>query len=395
MSGTQRPAAGREPRAATGRPGGAVVEFDRVTKRYGRQVALDGISFRVPAGSVCALVGPSGCGKTTTLKLVNRLVEPTSGRVLLDGEDVASRDPVELRRGIGYVIQQVGLFPHRTVAENVATVPRLLGWDRARVRRRVDELVELVGLDPARYRDRYPSQLSGGERQRVGVARALAVDPPVLLMDEPFGAVDPLTRERLQNELLRLHRQIGTTILLVTHDVDEAVKVGDHVAVFAPGGVLAQFSTAQAVLESPASDYVARFVGADRGLKRLSLSRVRDVPLRDPVTAIPGEDARAVARRLEAAGAAYLLLVDTDGRPLGWVSRKELLPGGPVSRSGAVSPEPLLELDSTLRDALSGLLSSAVQEGVVLDERGRVAGVLSIEALSSVLRQEATVRSGP
>jgi len=384
-----------EPRAATGRRG-AVVGFDHVTKRYGGRggaAAVRELSLRVPGGEVCVLVGPSGCGKTTTLKMVNRLVEPSSGRVLLDGEDIGRRDPVQLRRRIGYVIQQTGLFPHLTVGANVATVPRLLGWEARRTRERVDELIDLVGLDPATYRDRYPAQLSGGERQRIGVARAVATDPPVLLMDEPFGAVDPITRGRLQNEFLRLQQQLGTTILFVTHDIDEAIKMGDRIAVFQPGGRLAQYDTPTAVLEQPADDYVARFVGADRGLKRLALSRVRDVPLGRPATVGVGDDAVAAARVLAGADAPYVLLLDAEGRPAGWLSRKELEHPGPVGTERAWSPEPLLDGDSTLRDALSAMLGSAVQEGLVVDARGKLLGSLSIEAVSSVLRQEETVAS--
>jgi osmoprotectant transport system ATP-binding protein len=381
---------------ATNSRRGAVVEFDRVTKRYGggdHAAAVRELSIRVPGGAVCVLVGPSGCGKTTTLKMVNRLVEPSGGRVLLDGDDISRRNPVQLRRGIGYVIQQTGLFPHLTVGANVATVPRLLGWDGHRVRQRVDELIDLVGLDPGAYRDRYPAQLSGGERQRIGVARAIATDPPVLLMDEPFGAVDPITRERLQNEFLRLQKQLGTTILFVTHDIDEAIKMGDRIAVFQPGGWLAQYDTPTAVLEHPADDYVARFVGADRGLKRLSLSRVRDVPIDHPATVRVGDDAAEAARVLEDARSPYLLLLDAQDRPAGWLSRKELRQPGPIGPERATSPEPLLDRESTLRDALSAMLGSAVQEGLVVDEHGRLLGSLSVEAVSSVLRQEEPVGS--
>jgi osmoprotectant transport system ATP-binding protein len=254
----------------------ATVEFDHVTKAYGAGAghAVHDLSLAIPAGRVCVLVGPSGCGKTTSLKMVNRLIEPTSGRVLLDGVDVATRDLTDLRRGIGYVIQQTGLFPHQTVLENVGTVPRLLGWPKQRQQARAEELLAMTGLDPATYAGRYPAQLSGGERQRVGVARALAADPPLLLMDEPFGAVDPIVRERLQNELLRLQEQLAKTILFVTHDIDEAIKMGDVVAVLAAGGVVAQFGPPAEILARPASDFVARFVGTDRGLKRLALFRV-------------------------------------------------------------------------------------------------------------------------
>src|SRR5437773_892320 len=279
------------------------VVFEHVTKRYagtgaGNPGAVEDLSLEVPAGKICVLVGPSGCGKTTSLKMVNRLIEPTSGRIVIGETDVARSDVIELRRSIGYVIQQVGLFPHQTVGENVATVPRLLGWDPARQRARADELLQLVGLDPAGYAARDPNALSGGERQRVGVARALAADPPILLMDEPFGAVDPIVRERLQNELLRLQEDLAKTILFVTHDIDEAIKMGDLVAVMQVGGHLAQFGPPAEILASPASDFVARFVGADRGLKRLSLSRVGELTLPKPVTARVGDDSAEARRRV-------------------------------------------------------------------------------------------------
>jgi osmoprotectant transport system ATP-binding protein len=237
-------------------------------------VAVGSLTLDVPAGALVALVGPSGCGKSTTLKMVNRLIEPSSGQIFLEGEDVMRTDAVELRRRMGYVIQQVGLFPHQSIRTNVATVPSLLGWPRRRAAERADELLDLVGLDPKQFGDRYPEQLSGGERQRVGVARALAADPPVLLMDEPFGAVDPVVRERLQEEFLRLHRDLCKTVLLVTHDINEAVRMGDLVAVFARGGRLAQYDVPAAVLGRPADDFVAEFVGAERGLRRLSVTPI-------------------------------------------------------------------------------------------------------------------------
>jgi osmoprotectant transport system ATP-binding protein len=254
-----------------------VIRYEQATKRYGPgPPAVDGLTLEVPAGETCVLVGPSGGGKTTALKMVNRLVEPTSGRVLIDGRDVATTDPVTLRRGIGYVIQQVGLFPHLDVAANVATVPRLLGWDRRRVETRVDELLDLVGLEPATYRHRRPDELSGGQRQRVGVARALAADPPVLLMDEPFGAVDPVTRARLQDEFLRLQGSLRRTVVLVTHDIDEALRLGDRLAVLATGGRLEQYGTPAEVLARPATPFVAGFVGAGRTLRRLDLLSAAD-----------------------------------------------------------------------------------------------------------------------
>jgi len=252
-----------------------MIALEAVGKTYDDgTVAVGSLDLAVPDGALVVLVGPSGCGKSTTLKMINRLIEPTSGRILLGGEDVTHVDPVQLRRGIGYVIQQVGLFPHQDIATNVATVPSLLGWDKARARTRALELLDLVGLDPAVFAGRYPHQLSGGQRQRVGVARALAADPPVLLMDEPFGAVDPVVRSRLQEEFLRVHRELAKTVIMVTHDIDEAVKMGDRVAVFATGGRLAQYDVPAAVLGAPADDFVEEFVGRRRGMRRLAVTPI-------------------------------------------------------------------------------------------------------------------------
>ena len=372
----------------------STVEFRHVTKRYDTRAknapgAVNDLSLTVPAGKICVLVGPSGCGKTTTLKMVNRLIEPTSGQVLIDGVDVMTRDVIELRRSIGYVIQQVGLFPHQTIAENVVTVPRLLGWSRARQRERADELLALVGLDPARYRDRYPGQLSGGERQRVGVARALAADPPIMLMDEPFGAVDPIVRERLQNEFLRLQEELAKTILFVTHDIDEAIKLGDLVAVMQVGGHLAQFGPPEEILASPASEFVARFVGADRGLKRLSLSRVGDLDLRPPVTAHPGDDAAEARRRSKADPFPYLLLVDAANRPIGWILDEDIPPHGALTEDLAQPMSPLLSRRTTLKDALSLMLDADVQAGIVVDRRGAVLGLVTVEMVAERMRETA------
>src|SRR3954447_22646069 len=290
----------------------ASIEFRSVTKQYpgAPAPAVDALSLTVPAGEICVLVGPSGCGKTTAMRMVNRLIDITSGDILLGGESVKSKSPVELRRGIGYAIQQIGLFPHQTVADNVATVPRLLRWRKDRIRERVDELLELVSLDPGEVRDRYPSQLSGGQRQRVGVARALAADPPVLLMDEPFGAIDPINRERLQNEFLRLQAIISKTILFVTHDIDEAIKMGDRIAILREGGRLVQYAPPAELLADPANDYVAQFVGADRALKRLALQRVRDVDLWRAALVEPGEGIESVRRQVEASDLPVALVVD-------------------------------------------------------------------------------------
>ena len=260
-----------------------MIRLDGVSKKYeDGTVAVHELDLDVPEGETVVLIGPSGCGKSTTLKMVNRLIEPTSGRILLQGEDVTHVDPVKLRRRMGYVIQQTGLFPHQTIAANVATVPKLLGWDRKRVDARVLELLELVGLEPNRFAKRYPHQLSGGQRQRVGVARALAADPPVLLMDEPFGAVDPIVRERLQGEFIRLQREVRKTVLFVTHDLDEAVRMGDRIAVFSEGGHLEQYDAPSRLLGSPATDFVASFVGSDRGLKRLSVTLLEASDLEHP-----------------------------------------------------------------------------------------------------------------
>jgi osmoprotectant transport system ATP-binding protein len=370
----------------------AVVTLDHVSKRYGpagAPLAVSDLSLTIPAGEIVVLVGPSGCGKTTTMKMINRLIEPTSGRVTIDGEDVMALPAVELRRRIGYVIQQVGLFPHLTVAENVAVVPRLLRWPETRVRDRVEELLDLVRLAPASYGDRYPSGLSGGERQRVGVARALAADPPLMLMDEPFGAVDPILRDRLQNEFLRLQAQVRKTIVFVTHDVDEAIKMADRIAILQRGGILAQYDTPAAILAAPASEFVARFVGADRGLKRLSLARVRDLPLATPLTTHVGEARGEVRRRLDEATMRYVLLLDEADRPIGWIERRDLTGEGSVTTDDATPGSPTLQPESTLRDALSAMLGSSVQLGVVVDEAERVLGVISVDAISDVARAPA------
>jgi osmoprotectant transport system ATP-binding protein len=367
------------------------VVFEHVSKRYagtgaGNPGAVEDLSLEVPAGKICVLVGPSGCGKTTSLKMVNRLIEPTSGRILIGDTDVARRDVIELRRSIGYVIQQVGLFPHKTVGENVATVPRLLGWEPGRQRERAAELLELVGLDPGRYTTRYPSALSGGERQRVGVARALAADPPVLLMDEPFGAVDPIVRERLQNELLRLQEQLARTIIFVTHDIDEAIKMGDLVAVMQTGGHLAQFAAPSEILANPASEFVARFVGADRGLKRLALIRISDLELRKPLTARAGDDGAAVRSRVAADPFPYLLLVDGVDRPIGWLDERRIPSSGQIAADGIEPAEPLLDRHTTLKDALSMLLEAGVQAGIVVNPDGAVAGIVTIETIIERVR---------
>jgi osmoprotectant transport system ATP-binding protein len=317
----------------------AEIVFDHVTKRYAgsERPAVDDLNITIPAGEICVVIGPSGGGKTTAMKLVNRLITLTEGDITIDGESVMKLDPVELRRGIGYVIQQIGLFPHMTIEANVATVPKLVGWDKQRTRARSRELLDLVGLDPDEYAKRYPAQLSGGQRQRVGLARAMAADPPLMLMDEPFGAIDPITRDRLQNDFLRLHREVRKTVIFVTHDIDEAIKMGDRICILRQGGRLAQYDTPEAILANPADEFVADFVGADRGLKRLGLRTVGEL---DTLATTP--------------------VTNGDPRP----------EAGP---------------DMTLRDALSLMLTAGSSELEVRDDGGGVRGYLTLEALSRML----------
>ncbi|MEJ7875938.1 MAG: ABC transporter ATP-binding protein [Solirubrobacterales bacterium] len=369
-----------------------------MSKLYAGQTepAIDDLSFTVAAGEICVLVGPSGCGKTTAMRLVNRLIEPSGGDILIDGVSVKDRSPSELRRHIGYAIQQIGLFPHATVAENISTVPRLLGWESDRIKARVEELLELVSLDPAETRDRFPAQLSGGQRQRVGVARALAADPPLLLMDEPFGAVDPINRERLQNEFLRLQGRIRKTIVFVTHDIDEAIKMGDRIAVLKKGGKLAQYAEPGELLTYPKDKFVEGFVGADRALKRLALQRVRDIDLWTVPTVRTGEASSEVKRKQADTDIDIPLLVDDNGKPLGWLSARAFS-GERVEPDFRSTAVPVVELDDVLRDALSNLLSHGTQYAPVVDGQGAVAGALSLEVIARFLKtaDPGEARTGP
>ncbi|WP_381558505.1 ATP-binding cassette domain-containing protein [Streptomyces eurythermus] len=362
-----------------------MIRFEQVTKRYpDGTTAVDDLSFEVAEGELVTLVGPSGCGKTTTMMMVNRLIEPTSGRILVGGRDIAGVDPVRLRRRIGYVIQQVGLFPHRTVLDNTATVPALLGWKRARARARAAELLGLVGLDPKTYGPRYPHQLSGGQRQRVGVARALAADPPVLLMDEPFGAVDPVVREQLQDEFLRMQAEVRKTVLLVTHDIEEAVRLGDRIAVYGQGRI-EQFDTPGAVLGAPATPYVASFVGADRGLKRLSVTAIEPDDLEQPPVARPDEPAARARQRLLGEGARWAVVLDADGDLHGWVGIGELAAGGTVG-DRAHRMTSWVPVGAPLKQAFGVMLQHDAGWVAVLDG-ARFLGVLTPAKLHEALRR--------
>jgi osmoprotectant transport system ATP-binding protein len=349
-------------------------------------VAVDELSLDIPDGSITVLVGPSGCGKTTTLRMINRMVEPSSGRILLDGADIMKQPVNALRRSMGYVIQNAGLFQHRTIVDNIATVPRMLGWDRNRARTRAMDLMERVGLDESLAR-RYPYQLSGGQQQRVGVARALAADPPVLLMDEPFSAVDPVVRKGLQAELLRIQAELGKTIVFVTHDIDEAIRLGDMIAVMRTGGHLAQFSPPDELLSTPADDFVEDFLGTDRGIRRLSFFTSAGLELTtSPIIAIDSSAAQVAERTTP--DAPYLLVTDTDGKPLGWtepkaaaagaakLDRKELLPHGRPFEFGRES----------LRDALDCAVLSPTGWAVAVDGGGRVVGVTSQASIGEAIR---------
>jgi osmoprotectant transport system ATP-binding protein len=365
-----------------------------VTKRYGSEVAVDSLSLDIDDGELCVLVGPSGCGKTTTMKMINRLIEPTSGTIAVNGKNIMEQSAVELRRHIGYVIQQVGLFPHLTIADNVATVPRLLGWERARVSARVSELLELVGLAPGQFAKRYPSELSGGQRQRAGVARALAADPPVLLMDEPFGAIDPITRDRLQGEFLRLQQEVRKTIVFVTHDIEEAVRLGDRIAILAQGGHLQQYDTPAKILGNPATPFVADFVGADRGLRRLSVTAIDIADLDKPPLVHVDDDLGEARRAMDAASSKWAVVVDHDGQLRGWIGQDraggEGMVGDRTHRMEAWVP-----LGATLKQAFSEMLQHDAGWVAVLDGSGnRFVGVLTPDSLHAALRRSVDTEAG-
>lgn len=375
---------------------GASIRLDGVVKQYKGQnkPAVQTIDLEIEAGHIVAFVGPSGCGKTTTLKMINRLIEPTEGRIFIGDRDVTGEDPDKLRQSIGYVIQSGGLFPHWTVAKNVGAIPRVLGWDAKKIEQRTDYLLDLVGLDVADFRDRLPKDMSGGQQQRVGVARAFAADPPVLLMDEPFGAVDPITRVRLQDSLIAIQHELAKTIVIVTHDFEEATKLGDKVLILSEGGHIEQYATPEEILAKPASPFVEEFIGSGATLAHLTLSRVKDVEHDSVVTAKVGDSSQEVIARARAQGATWIVVIDEHGRPRAWPSLDEVATKDRITdyvdaRLPSVAPS------STLNDALDSMLAASQGGVLVTDGRGAVTGALTIATVMAVIRgQLSEARSG-
>ena len=371
-------------------PGHTMIELQELTKRFPGQEtpAVDRLDLKIPKGEIVVFVGPSGCGKTTSLKMINRIIEPTSGNIIMDGEDVTTINPNLLRRRIGYVIQQIGLFPHIRIGENVATVPNLLGWDKDRTSARVDELLEVVGLPPDQYRERFPKELSGGQRQRVGVARALAADPPVLLMDEPFGAVDPIVRGRLQEELLALQERVNKTIVLVTHDLDEAIRLSDRVALLNVGGILEQYASPDELLREPANDFVAEFIGEGRSMRRLSLTTVADVDLDAGSTVAPDASAAEALAQMDRFRTDWVGLVE-DEVFIGWIARAAIDAAGPQADLRTLErfqPAATTSLRQTLHTALETIMNSTTLVAVVEDE-GRFCGTITMERIHRELAE--------
>lgn len=368
-----------------------MIQFNSVTKLYpgSAKPAVQDLTISVPEGETCVVIGPSGCGKTTAMKMVNRLIEPTSGSIFVGGRNVLKQDTIELRRNIGYVIQRIGLFPHFTIRDNVALVPQMLGWSKAHIDQRVDELLDIVGLEPAQFRDRYPRQLSGGQRQRVGVARALAADPPVMLMDEPFGAIDPITRDRLQNEFLRLQKQLKKTIMFVTHDIDEALKMGTLICILQVGGVLQQLDAPANILSNPANDFIADFVGSDRGLKKLTLVRVGEVMQTNLTLGYHNESASDLVTRMRQHDLDSLFIVDDLQKLIGYVT----LEGAQAQASKAAheiihDTIAATEEEATMRDAFSEMLSYGVRYLPVLDSDNRLVGLTAADDAQRLIKQQ-------
>jgi osmoprotectant transport system ATP-binding protein len=358
-----------------------MIRLENLSKLFPAQdePAVDDLSMDIYEGEIVVLVGPSGCGKTTTMKMINRLIEPSSGRIFLQGEDVTKVNSDNLRRRIGYVIQQIGLFPHMTIADNIATVPKMLGWDKERTSQRIDELLETVGIDRS-YRDRYPKELSGGQRQRIGVARAMAADPPVLLMDEPFGAIDPITRDRLQDEFLRLQREIKKTIVFVTHDIDEAVKMGDRIAILKQQSKIAQYDTPENILTDPADDFVRDFIGTGASIKRLSLSRISEIETTDWPVARLSDSHDEIREKMRSSGRDHVLLLDEQEKPGRWVGKDEVKHDTPLEESGRPAVA-VVEATASLYKTLDTMITSYKGSAIVVDEEGRYKGVVDFDTV--------------
>ncbi|MDL9945710.1 ABC transporter ATP-binding protein [Gordonia sp. ABSL11-1] len=368
---------------------GAPIRLDGVVKRYRGQTkpAVERLDLDIEAGDIVAFVGPSGCGKTTTLKMINRLIEPSEGHIFIGGNDATKEDPDKLRQSIGYVIQSGGLFPHWSVAKNIGAIPRVLGWDRKRIAERTEYLLDLVGLDAATFADRLPKDMSGGQQQRVGVARALAADPPVLLMDEPFSAVDPITRVRLQDSLIAIQHELAKTIVIVTHDFEEATKLGDKVLILSEGGHVEQYAAPEEILANPATPFVEEFVGSGATLAHLTLTRVRDVEHESVTTATVGEPAGDVIGRARAAGHSWVVVVDNEGHPRSWPSIDELNSKPQVS-DYIDRRIPVVARSSTLNDALDTMLAASQGGALITDARGAVVGSLTIKSVMEVIRTQ-------
>ena len=370
-----------------------MIRLENLSKVFPAQdePAVEDLSMDIYEGEIVVLVGPSGCGKTTTMKMINRLIEPSSGRIFLEGEDVTKVNSDNLRRRIGYVIQQIGLFPHMTIADNIATVPRMLGWEKQRTSDRIDELLETVGIDLS-YRDRYPKELSGGQRQRIGVARAMAADPPVLLMDEPFGAIDPITRDRLQDEFLRLQQEIKKTIVFVTHDIDEAVKMGDRIAILQQRSKIAQYDTPEKILTDPANEFVQDFIGSGPSIKRLSLSRVSDIETADWPVARLTDSHDEVRDKMQRSGKGYVLLLDDQDRPRRWVAAEDVEhDDASLAETGRLAVA-IVEANANLYDTLDTMITSYKGSAIVVDDEDRYQGVVDfatvLEAIDAMRPQE-------
>ncbi|MCP4436105.1 MAG: betaine/proline/choline family ABC transporter ATP-binding protein [Actinomycetia bacterium] len=366
----------------------SMIHLDQVSKTYAgtETPAVEKLSLDIQRGEILVLVGPSGCGKSTTLRLINRMIEPTGGRIIFDGEDVTDVNPDLLRRRIGYVIQQIGLFPHQTIAQNVATVPKMLGWEKSEIGDRVDVLLDMVGLDPAEFRDRYPKELSGGQAQRVGVARALGADPAVMLMDEPFGAIDPITRDRLQNEFLRLQSELRKTIVFVTHDIDEAIKMGDRIAILGDRSVIRQCDTPERILAYPVDDFVDDFIGSGSTLKGLNFERVSDLDFADYPTMKVGDPLDAAKRTLAESGREWILLINEQDEPTRWLRDSDLNRSDHKVAEMGQTVRAFVEPNATLHDTLEEMLQSSTGTCVVVDKQRRYLGVVEIKQLTDVIQ---------